>query len=204
MKKTVILLVALVMLLSLFGCGKSEEVLDLEEKINSIGEVTTDKATLINSALRAYAALDERKQEQVENYAVLLQAKETLYKLIEEAKKKITLTKDNFEDYFFIDYKELDVGKGRYGYVADVEVSCSPKSDFILDNVTVTLELNSYKMGWQTEPITVNLNIPSSTGVAEDIVTFEQDHSVIFFADALNGPNAHLRIVSVTGTITEK
>jgi len=79
MKKTIALLLVLVMCLSLCACGKSEEVIAVEEKIASIGEVTIDKADVIMEANQAYAALSDEDKKKVENFDALQNAMETLH-----------------------------------------------------------------------------------------------------------------------------
>ena len=74
MKKTISLLLALVMCLSLCACGKSEEVIAVEEKIASIGEITIDSTETINAARDAYNALNDEDKEKVENANILREA----------------------------------------------------------------------------------------------------------------------------------
>lgn len=78
MKKTISLLLALVMCLSLCACGKSEEVKAVEEKIASIGEVTVEKADMIQQTQQAYDALSDEDQKKVENFDILQKAKASL------------------------------------------------------------------------------------------------------------------------------
>lgn len=74
MKKTISLLLALVMCLSLCACGKSEEVIAVEEKIASIGEITDDSTDAINDARDAYDALSDEDKAKVENASSLHEA----------------------------------------------------------------------------------------------------------------------------------
>lgn len=78
MKKAIILLLALVLCLSLCACGKSKAVKGVETLIDSIGEVSADSETAVNSAVSAYEALSEEEKKTVANYGVLKVAKEEL------------------------------------------------------------------------------------------------------------------------------
>lgn len=79
MKKTIALLLALVLCLSLGACGKSEEVKAAEEKIASIGDVTIEKADIIQEASQAYDALRDEDKKKVENFDILQNAMESLH-----------------------------------------------------------------------------------------------------------------------------
>lgn len=79
MKKTVSLLLALVMCLTLCACGKSEEVIAVEEKITSIGEVTIERANIIQEVNQAYDALRDEDKKKVENFDVLQNAMAALH-----------------------------------------------------------------------------------------------------------------------------
>ncbi len=76
MKKIVKLTLATLLTLTLVSCGKSQEVKKLEENISTIGEVTLDKEEMILSAEQTYASLEEKDKEEVENYELLLSARE--------------------------------------------------------------------------------------------------------------------------------
>lgn len=80
MKKVISLVLALVMCLSLCACGKSEEVKAVEEKIASIGEVSIDKADIIQEVNQAYEALHDEDKEKVENFGTLQESMGALQK----------------------------------------------------------------------------------------------------------------------------
>lgn len=80
MKKIISLVLALVMCLSLCACGKSEEVKAVEEKIASIGEVSIDKADIIQEVNQAYEALSDKDKEKVENFDILQKSTDALQK----------------------------------------------------------------------------------------------------------------------------
>lgn len=71
MKKTISLILVLIMCLSLCACGKSEEVKAAEELIATIGEITLDNTDAINNARDAFSALSDEEKEKVENAEVL-------------------------------------------------------------------------------------------------------------------------------------
>ena len=80
MKKGISLVLVLVMCLSLCACGKSEEVKAVEEKIASIGEVSIDKADIIQEVNQAYEALSDKDKEKVENFDILQKSTDALQK----------------------------------------------------------------------------------------------------------------------------
>lgn len=65
MKKVVSLVLALVMCLSLCGCGKSQGVQNAEEKIAALSENSTYEE--IHNAYEAYNALNSEQKKKVEN-----------------------------------------------------------------------------------------------------------------------------------------
>ena len=71
MKKTISLILVLIMCLSLCACGKCEEVKAAEELIATIGEITLDNTDAINNARDAFSALSDEEKEKVENAEVL-------------------------------------------------------------------------------------------------------------------------------------
>lgn len=74
MKKTISLLLALALCLSLCACGKSEAVIAAEEAISSIGEVTLESEQAIKNAQKYYNILTEDEKAKVENRLVLADA----------------------------------------------------------------------------------------------------------------------------------
>lgn len=82
MKKVISLLLALVLCLSLPGCGKSEAVKNVEAMINELGEITVDSGNAIQAIDAAYAALTEEEQQKVKNYTGYLAARDNYYILV--------------------------------------------------------------------------------------------------------------------------
>lgn len=85
MKKTLAMLLALVMVLSLCGCGKSENVKAVEAAIEAIGEVSLDSEDVIVSAENLFEQLTAEEQEKVENRILLTQAREAYAQAVLDA-----------------------------------------------------------------------------------------------------------------------
>ena len=85
MKKFIALLLAVLISLSLCACGKSEAAKTMDEMIANIGEVTLESEDAIVAAETMYAALTDEQKGELENYALLVSARMTLDKLIEES-----------------------------------------------------------------------------------------------------------------------
>lgn len=88
MKKLFVMLLAVSMLLSLCACGKSEEVINVESLISTIGTVSLKSEDAILEAEKAYKALPADDKEKVSNYADLETARgsyEDLTQALEEA-----------------------------------------------------------------------------------------------------------------------
>ena len=75
MKKAIALVLTLAMCLSLCACGKSKAVKDVEDAIDAIGEVSLDSEAAIAKAEYMYEFLTESEQAQVENKAILAEAR---------------------------------------------------------------------------------------------------------------------------------
>lgn len=77
MKKRLGCAVICLMLLVLCGCGKSQAVKELEEGIQSMGEVTADSKEILSDLRAAYDALSQKEKEAVDEE--LLAQLETAY-----------------------------------------------------------------------------------------------------------------------------
>ena len=76
MKKLVVLVLAMMLGVLLFGCGKSEAVKAAEEAISAIGEVTSESGEAIANAEKLYGILTDSEKADVENRLVLVDAQE--------------------------------------------------------------------------------------------------------------------------------
>ena len=96
MKRTIALLLALVMALGMVGCGENKETIQAAvDAIDKIGEVSDNSGTLIATADELYSQLTEAEKEKVTNYNLLEEAKEKYQEIMsinaaKEAYKEIT------------------------------------------------------------------------------------------------------------------
>ena len=93
MKKVFIGIIAIIMVLGLVGCGKSNEVKTVEELISAIGTVSIESGEAIHSASDAYSALNEKQQKEVENIATLQDAEKSFVELAKKESNEIMLDK---------------------------------------------------------------------------------------------------------------
>ncbi len=98
MKRILAFVLALVMALALCGCGKSEAVKAVEEKISAIGTVSANSEGKIVSAERAFNSLSQEEKNQVSNYNTLLEARKIFDAL------PVPITAGNFSEYFKIKF----------------------------------------------------------------------------------------------------
>lgn len=142
MKKLIAILLALTLMISFCACGKSEEVTNVENLITAIGTVTESSESDIIQAERAFDALTDEEKNEVENYNMLLLARNEFNAI----PKEVTLTKHNFEDYFKIQlsYGEMESGAllgmmSYQDYPLNIEIFPIASGDF--NNVEVSLEI---------------------------------------------------------------
>jgi hypothetical protein len=76
LKKLIGLFLVFILVLGLAGCGKSDEVKNVERQIEGLGTITIDSESVIIEAEQAYNALSEDEKERVENYDKLVTARE--------------------------------------------------------------------------------------------------------------------------------
>lgn len=72
MKKTISLLLALVLCLSLCACGKSQAAKECEKLITAIGDVSIDSKDAIEAAERAYSALTADEKDSISASAAIM------------------------------------------------------------------------------------------------------------------------------------
>ena len=82
MKRAVSVILALVMILSLTACGKSEATKAADAKIDAIGEVTLDSGTAIANAENAVKALSEEDLNALSGRSKLEKARDTYDALV--------------------------------------------------------------------------------------------------------------------------
>lgn len=80
-KRISVITVIILLALTLVGCQSNEDVEKLTEAINSIGSVDINSISVITNAEMDYEELKDNKKELVENYEVLLEAREKYDKI---------------------------------------------------------------------------------------------------------------------------
>ncbi|MBE6913510.1 MAG: hypothetical protein E7472_01045 [Ruminococcaceae bacterium] len=153
MKRTLALLLALVMCLSLCACGKSEAVKAVESLIEGIGSISVSSSEKIKEAEDAYSALSVEEQKQVKNYEDLEKAREDFDNL------GIHLTVDNYDKYLNVSFNPqlfdatdyarmmgLDKDIGTYVYSGiETSVNVSGKTDnYDYNDVVVTVKYSGF------------------------------------------------------------
>lgn len=135
MKKAISLILALAMCLLLCACGKSEAVLNVEELISAIGEVSIESKNAIDEAQKAFDALSTDEKAEVENYFILVESHDTFKQLKgKEAYENIKAA-----------WKIADkIGTGLYnvwhGWVWEKEEMVSQGLQFFADEASLSLE----------------------------------------------------------------
>ena len=98
MKKTMAIILVLCLCVGLCACGGSEKksaaVIDTENAISAIGEVTLESKGLIEAADALYNALTDNEKEKVSNRATLVLAHQT-YDELEEQKRQALISAKN-------------------------------------------------------------------------------------------------------------
>ena len=201
------------MAFALCGCGKSEAVKGVEEKIAAIGTVNKDSGYVINSAERAYSALSDKEKNQVENYGTLVEARRQYNSI------PIELTASNLKDYLIVNYTfgktETETSKlitnqtVTYSY-SSIKIDFAPNTGGSFSNVKITAEFTLPK-GWRVDSndaaydkehenkLIVSFSLPA-TG------NYSEEHSLIAGglyespAGDLNASGIRMTIVSVEGS----
>lgn len=130
MKKVIILILTLCMCLSLFACGKSEEVKATEAAIAAIGDVTLDSGDAIIAARGMYNELSDEDKAKVENSSVL------------------TAAEASYEETVINNIANADVGDvvkfGAYEQDRYNEDGATPIKWIVLDNTDGKVMLMAY------------------------------------------------------------
>ena len=153
MKKCLSLLLTFFMIFSLVACGKSKAVLNVEELISAIGEVSLESKGAIESAQEAFDSLSEDEKSEVENYYVLVESQKSLEKLeeleeqrlIEEQKKAaIELGKEIYENIKTAWKTTEQIGNDLYsvwhGWVWEKEELAVGGLQFFVDETSLSME----------------------------------------------------------------
>lgn len=82
MKKAVTVIICVMILFVLSGCGKSESAQKVDDLILTIGEVTKDSEAMITEAEEYYSILTEKQKNEVEYYKTLVDARKAFDMLI--------------------------------------------------------------------------------------------------------------------------
>lgn len=117
LKKTAMLLLAVLLALSLCGCGKSEAATAADEAIAAIGSVTLESGAAIEAAEAAVKALEEKDKGQLDNMQTLTDARAA--------------------------YDALVLEKEAQEHAAAVEASADEIEELILAIGEVTIESNA-------------------------------------------------------------
>jgi len=97
MKKGLLVVLALIMVLGLVGCGKSKEATTVDELISAIGNVTLESGDSIQSARESYNALNEEQQSEIENINLLTDAEKAFVELAKNESNVRMLEKNTNE-----------------------------------------------------------------------------------------------------------
>lgn len=95
-----------IVVIALSGCASEadkETVQAVSRQISEIGEVTLEKADMINEIQKAYESLNEKQKKLLDNYETLESASAVLKELTEEEEMKkdptYSITKDDWLEY---------------------------------------------------------------------------------------------------------
>ena len=207
------LVLAVSLLLTLCACGKSEEVKSVEKLIAGIGEVTFESEIKITEAENAYNNLIEEDQQKVENYNILLSAKEQYKNL------GIKLTRDNYEKYLAVDfnlsgnyvYTEIELnarvsGKSpNYDY-NDVTVTVSIQGDYLPFTYEIYKKLNSGAMSLEEYAADYKTDVNKTLILQTDILGVGEAQDKIILNEDMwtldKGSSLEFEVVDVSGTMT--
>lgn len=124
MRRKGCLLVLLLTMVMVVGCGKSEIVKKTEQAIEDIGVVDAESGAAIETAEKYYDALTDKQKEEVENYVKLVDARTEYEKALIEAEELAEATKyDNLPTFHTgecasTDLIELSINKSKFAYFA--------------------------------------------------------------------------------------
>ena len=138
MRKVICLILALTLTLVLTACGKSEAVKNVEALISSIGAVSLDSKTAIESAQEAFDALPETEKSEVENYYLLVESQKTLSEL--EANQAQQIVEELKAAWAIVDH----IGSGLYhvwhGWVWEKDEMIAQGLQFYANKASLSLD----------------------------------------------------------------
>ena len=142
MKKVIALFFAVVMLLSLCACGKSDNAKVCEGLIGKIGEVTLDSGETIKLAEEAYDALSEEEKGQIKKSAEKLSESRETYNqlLIDEKLGDVTDLIDAIGEVTLDSEKAISSAENAYNALSDEEKEIIKESGEKLETSRTTYD----------------------------------------------------------------
>ena len=98
MKKFVSILLIFAIILSVCSCGKDSAVIEVENKISSIGEVDLNSGEKLHEISLYYEALTESQKNQVENHFDLVKAIDTYNSIVKASQVISGVSKSVYEE----------------------------------------------------------------------------------------------------------
>lgn len=145
MKRIIALVLLLAVFLSMSGC-KGSKVQLVEELIFQIGEVTVDSEPAIVKAEVAYNSLSEKDKAKVDNYDILVAARNSI--------EVVEINIDNVDDYFKVEETVDDFEYTEDYFVtsasAKYTIRISKKADCRVKKVSFNLGLLAWDDNWES------------------------------------------------------
>lgn len=132
MKRWIALLLALVMVLGMVGCGKSENAKKADELISAIGEVSLDSREAIEQARAFYDSLTDKEKEEVENAPALEQAQAQFEEMNAAYQYDLILTALTEEKWINVNNGDVySLEKDGTGFHNDTAITYSLNDDIL-------------------------------------------------------------------------
>ena len=96
--KKIILILCVMMVATVAGCGPNSDVIETIEAIDAIGQVNASSGSAIELAEEKFNALSERNKEKVENAASLVDAREKF-----EPLNQFAMVGESLQDGFYME-----------------------------------------------------------------------------------------------------
>ena len=153
--KRKLVLITVVFILGLTGCGKVDEVSQkVSDDIDSIGEVTLDDERRITDIEEIYSTLTDKQKNQVENYKQLLDARDELNNLLsmkEQEKEEILSIQRQF-------YDNIDVA------IEYLKSKAKNPSSLNVSEIIVTSKPMAF-----SQPLTIYIKYTAQNGFGNDV-----------------------------------